>query len=90
MGKGASQVFSSIGKVFARKTPEGVEVEKQKVIPALQKLTARDKVLQGYVAQYELLEANDVTPSQFEEKIAQIEPESVIDGYIILQPSKDK
>jgi len=90
VGKGASQVFSSIGSVFSRKTPEGIEGEKQRVIPALQKLTARDKVLQGYVAQYELLEENDVTPSQFEEKIAQVEPESVVDGYLILQPSEDE
>lgn len=86
VGKGANQVFSSIGNVFSRKVPEGIEGEKQKVIPALQKLTARDKVLQGYIAQYELLEKNDITPSQFEEKIAQIEPEAVVDGYLILQP----
>lgn len=89
VGKGTSQVFSSIGSVFARKTPEGFESEKQKVIPALQKLTARNKVLHGYVAQYELLEENDVTPSQFEEKIAQIGPESVVDGYLILQPPEN-
>lgn len=90
VGKGTSKVVSSIGKVFARKTPAGIEIEKQKIIPALQKLTARDKVLQGYVVQYELLEENDITPSQLEEKIAQIEPESVIDGYIILQPSEEE
>ena len=89
-GKGTSKVFSSIGKVFTRKTPEGIEAEKQKIIPALQKLAARNKVLQGYVVQYELLEENDITPSQLEEKIAQIEPESVVDGYIILQPPEDE
>lgn len=88
IGKKARQVFPLIGNVFAHKGR--IEGEKQRVIPALQKLTARDKVLQGYVAQYELLEKNDVTPSQFEEKIAQIEPGLAVDGYLILQPPEDK
>ncbi len=71
-----------------RKPFKGIEDEKQRVIPALQKLAARDEVLQGYVAQYELLEENDITPSQFEEQIKQIEPELAVDGYLILQPKK--
>ncbi len=66
------------------------ETEKQKIIPSLQKLVARYKILDGYVAQYELLERNDVIPSQLEEQIAQIEPESVVDGYIILQPLENE
>ncbi|MCB0180829.1 MAG: hypothetical protein KDI62_21540, partial [Anaerolineae bacterium] len=68
MGRSTTQVFSSLSKVITRKTPEGMTVEKQKVIPALQKLTARNNVLQGYVAQYELMEKHNITPTEFEKQ----------------------
>ncbi len=87
VGKRPKQVFSAIGKAFVKKAGNDLETEKQKIIPSLQKLTARGRILDGYVAQYELLEQNDITPSQLEEQIRQIEPELTVDGYMILQPA---
>jgi hypothetical protein len=43
-------------------------------------------VLNGFVAQYELLEKHGVTPLAFERKITSLPSNVAIDGYIILQP----
>ena len=45
-------------------------------------------MFEGYKAQYGLLEANNITPSEFESKVALFAPEAVVDGYLILQPAE--
>ncbi len=80
-----------VGKKSSRKTSSGklnaIDHDKERVIPSFQKLVARSNVLEGYKAQYELLEANNVTPSEFENKVALLAPEAAVDGYLILQPA---
>ena len=66
---------------------EGLKKDKNLLIPALNKLVARSKVLNGFIAQYELLEKNGITPSEFEKKLALIPPRETVDGYIILKPT---
>jgi hypothetical protein len=63
-----------------------IDEEKETIIPAFQKLVARNSVLDGFVAQYELLEKNNVTPTEFERMVSLLKPSAVLDGYIILQP----
>ncbi|NWJ46754.1 MAG: hypothetical protein HXX08_12815 [Chloroflexi bacterium] len=63
-----------------------LEAEKKFVIPSLNKLITRDKVLEGYVTQYALLGALKVTPTEFEKQIAAAAPENAVDGYLILEP----
>ncbi|MBE7550827.1 MAG: hypothetical protein HS126_07090 [Anaerolineales bacterium] len=89
VGKGAAKIGAAIINVAANyksnvKT-KGISHEKERIIPSLQKLVARNNVMEGYTAQYELLEAHNVTPSEFENKVAQLAPEATVDGYIILQ-----
>lgn len=64
----------------------GMEKEKNVVIPTLQKFVARSNVLEGYIAQYKMLEQNEMKPSQFEQKILDLPPEQAVDGFFILQP----
>jgi hypothetical protein len=87
VGKKTGRAISSLGKMLTRKATSEMDREKRRVIPSLQKIVARSNVLDGYVAQYELLEQNDVTPSQFQEQLAQVETEVTVDGYLILQPA---
>jgi len=60
--------------------------EQEVVIPALQKLVARNNVFEGFIAQYEILEAVDMTPIDFEQALIQLPEKSIIDGYFILEP----
>lgn len=71
---------------FTVKT-EALKNQKEKIIPSLQKLVARNKVLSGFVAQYELLEKHNITPTEFEQKIALLPETAKVNGYIILRPS---
>ena len=61
-----------------------VKLDTQERIPALQRIVARDEVLQGYVAQYDLLGASGLTPSEFGTRVARID--SKVDGYVVLAP----
>jgi len=65
-----------------------IDKDRERVIPSFQKLVARSIVFEGYKAQYELLKANNVTPSEFESKVALLAPEAAVDGYLILQPAE--
>ena len=89
MAKGLS---SAVGKKFNWKSSSvkltEIDQDKERVIPSFQKLVARSNVFEGYKSQYELLEAQNVTPSEFESKVALIAPEAAIDGYLILQPAE--
>lgn len=92
VSRGVSKVTSSLWNVVTSYTgnAKGNEIsrEKEKVIPSFQKLVARGNVLEGYKAQYELLEAHNVTPSEFESKVASLAPEAAVEGYLILQPAE--
>lgn len=61
--------------------------QKNKVIPSIQKLVARNKVLTGFCEQYKLLETSNITPSDFDKKIKELADKHSTNGYVILQPS---
>jgi hypothetical protein len=67
-------------------TPNEMNNERERVIPSARRLVARNNVLEGYTAQYELLAAHNLTPSLFEDKMAALAHDSAVDGYVILQP----
>lgn len=66
----------------------GLEKEQTMIVPSLRKLVARSNVFEGYVAQYNLLVALDLTPTQLEQKIAALPESSAIDGFFILEPAE--
>jgi len=66
----------------------GLKKEQQMVIPSIRKLIARSQVFEGYVAQYELLKIQELTPSEFEQKITALPESSAVDGYLILEPAE--
>ena len=66
----------------------GIMKEKQTIIPALRKLIARSKVFESYSAQYELLEAQQIKPSDFERQLANLPESSFVEGYLILEPTE--
>lgn len=68
--------------------PLDVEADRNETIPALRKLVARDRVLQGYAAQYALLEEHGVKPSQLGEQLDRIRADAKVDGYVILEPTR--
>lgn len=81
------RTISNIGQKISRKTDADMEWQLKKVIPSFQKLIARNNVLDGYVGQYQYLEEHNISPSTFENEIANISTEFKVDGYIILEPS---
>ncbi|HMQ52151.1 MAG TPA: hypothetical protein PKD98_08665, partial [Anaerolineae bacterium] len=89
--KGTEQVFSSVGKMFSKRlsavTVDEMGREKERVIPSFQRLVARHNVLEGYQTQYELLDAHNMRPSEFEKETTMLIAEAV-DGYLILQPEQ--
>ena len=56
----------------------GMKRDTQERIPALQRLVARNAVLQGYIAQYDLLRASGLTPSECGTQVAQVESTVVV------------
>ncbi len=90
---GVRRVISSIGSMIAKpiSSPKVDEMarEKERIIPSFQKLVARNNVLEGYKAQYELLKVHNVIPSDFENKVAMLALEAT-DGYLILQPGENQ
>ena len=66
----------------------GINKEKKIIIPALRKLIARSQVFEGYTAQYELLEARQIKPSDFEQQLANLPESSFVEGYLILEPTE--
>lgn len=65
----------------------GLEKEQKMLIPALRKLIARSAVFEGYVAQYEFLEEQQIKPSEFEGKLADLPQSESVEGYLILEPA---
>ena len=64
--------------------------EQERVIPALNKLLARDTVLMSYEAQYELLEQHQLTPGEFEYTLRSIDPAPVGAGEEMLVLAVDE
>lgn len=91
--KSSGQAISSMGKMFTKRISSAkvdeMARERESIIPSFQKLVARNNVLEGYKAQYELLEAHNVIPSDFENKVAMLASEAT-DGYLILQPGENQ
>ena len=64
--------------------------DKSIVIPTLRKLMARSSVFESYVAQYEILNAEQLKPSEFEQRLANLPQSSSVNGYFIFEPVKIK
>ena len=64
----------------------GIKQEKQTLIPAMRKIIARGSVFASYTSQYELLEAQQIKPSDFEQQLASLPESSLVEGYVILEP----
>ncbi|MBL1176830.1 hypothetical protein [Pantanalinema sp. GBBB05] len=80
--------FSGAGSGLNQNVGIGLEKEQTMLIPALKKLMARGAVFEGYVVQYELLEEQQMKPSEFEHQLAALPESSLVEGYVILEPSK--
>ncbi len=87
IGRKTGRALSNIGQKLSRKTDAELDWQLNKVVPSLQKLVARNNVLDGYISQYQYLEEQNLLPSTFENVIASISPEYYVDGYIILEPA---
>ena len=91
---GIAKGFSSVGKILNRRnravklTELDLDQDREMVIPSFQKLVARSNVFEGYKAQYELLEKNNMTPSKFESEVALLAQNATVDGFLILQPAE--
>ncbi|UBF24166.1 hypothetical protein K9N68_20890 [Kovacikia minuta CCNUW1] len=66
----------------------GLEKEQSMVMPSLRKLVARSNVFEGYTAQYDLMVAQNLTPSVFEQRMTVIPESSKVGDYYILEPAK--
>jgi hypothetical protein len=78
--------FSRGGSGLNQNVGIGLDKEQKMLIPALRKLVARGTVFEGYVAQYELLEQQQMKPSEFEYRVNGLPESSSVDGYLILEP----
>lgn len=76
------------GSGLNRNIGMGLEKEQTMVMPSLRKLVARSNVFEGYTSQYDLLIAQNLTPSGFEQKMAAISEASTVEGYYILEPAE--
>lgn len=88
--EGVSAVGKLLNKAISPKAAKLAETnaDKQLVIPAMQKLVARYKVFEGYKSQYKFLEEHNVRPTEFENELALLGEDAVVNGYIILQPAE--
>jgi hypothetical protein len=66
---------------------EIVQLHTTLIIPALQKLVARNSVFETYIAQYALMEQHQLTAIEFEHLLTSVAPEDLVDGFIILEPA---
>ena len=65
----------------------GLEKEQTALIPGLKKLMHRNGLIEGYVSQYAMLEAQIMSLSIFEKFIDSIPKSSLMDGWLILEAS---
>ena len=80
--------LAGVGVGRNRSVGVGLEKELGLLIPALRKLVARSDVFEGYVAQYDLQQAQKLKPSEFERQVAELPADSAVGGYFILEAEK--
>lgn len=88
--KNKSKIFSDTTSGLNKNLGIGLEKEKHMLIPALRKIIARGSIFESYLSQYELLEVQQLKPSDFERKLASLPESSLIDGYAILEPVQNE
>lgn len=93
VGKGAAKVTSSLLNLAGQYLGRGVEKELERqhlqILPAFQKLVARNNVLSGYLEQYRLLESSNMTPTALEAQVQTLAESHSVDGYLILEPASE-
>jgi len=53
-------------------------------VPTIDRLTATDEVLSGYVTQYAVMAEHAIPPSEFERRLELVKPEDTVCGFVIL------
>lgn len=79
--------FASGGSGLNQNVGIGLEKEQGMLIPALRKLISRSSVFEGYVAHYQLFQQQNITPLEFERKVASLPEKVSVNGYIIMNPA---
>lgn len=79
-----------IGAHWSKSQKSKRQRERDSIIPALRKLTARQSVLNGHVAQAELLAAGNIPLTVFAARVADLGPTHAVDGFLILEPADGK
>lgn len=88
--KDKSQIFTDEKSGLNKNVGSGLKKEKQMLIPALRKIIARGSIFESYLLQYELLEAQQIKPFDFEQKLASLPESSLVEGYAILEPIQNE
>lgn len=87
--KAATPSFAPLSRAIGRSAPQQsvltLSTERETIIPAFGKLVARNEVMGGYEAQYELFEEFDITPSAFEKQVQRLPAEQAVEGFYILE-----
>ena len=65
----------------------GLEKEQTTIVPGLKKLMYRNGLIEGYVAQYAMLETQIMSVSRFEKFVDSIPKSSLTEGWLILEAS---
>lgn len=63
-----------------------LQLHRHYIIPAARKLVARARVLESYVAQYELMEQHRLTMQEFTSALAELDPSDYVEEFLILEP----
>lgn len=79
-----SFAIADIAKPSLKEAGQRVIEQREKVIPRLQYLVARNNVMLGLVSQYEFLMDNHIKPAEFEARIASLRQDSM-DGFVLLK-----
>ena len=75
-----------IKSLFSKSERGTLKRDKESIIPAMQKLVVKNNIMNGYIAQYELLKEHHVMPSQLQNEINSLGEEAAVDGIVILKP----
>ena len=86
----ASGVVSAVSRFYGTSAIPNFDLvsDKARRLPALAKLAARNNVIEGYVAQYQLMANINLPPSQLEAQIKQLPAKAAVDGFFILEPER--